>query len=237
MSRGPSRWVAAFSGGLVGLFAGLAVLDTPAAADPPACMSASSGGGDDYRHVQAEERGTSYSSLHGVRSNVLVSSSASCQRVSSVYVFSGTRNSVFEFGIVHGYSSCTDQVYSTPRPFAVWDTGSTATGCRVFEQRTPVPGNLESIRGSDVDQNTYWGSWYKGDELQPSGVNLDFSAGPGGVNVENGHPSDNGYARFDDVQEYLSAWSNFDSISAYVDISPGYHMEFPNVFTMRVVQD
>ena len=67
-------------------------------------------------------------------------------------------------------------------------TGQPA-GCRVFASRQPSAGT-HTFRISDTNGNFYWGPWFDGEELEPSGVLLDFTTGASYVGMERGSAAD-----------------------------------------------
>ena len=167
--------------------------------------------------------------MDGNRGKLLVpEGDAQCQRINSLYVQT-TQGGYFEFGWVIGWSNCAgfrNQFYHEATPFAWWTNNSGATGCRVFENRNPDGDQYHNFRVSDLNSNTYWGSWLNGSELQPSGVNLDFSQGLGAVGMERGDAGDNGYTRFLNLTEYHDGnqWSQWDNLVQNVDTDPGYRL-------------
>lgn len=89
-----------------------------------------------------------------------------------------------------------DVKYSRPTLFrwAELSTGA-VVGCRVFTNRQPASG-WHTFRLSDANQNSYWGPYFNGVELEPNGVLLDFTAGTSYVNMERGNANDPGTAEW-----------------------------------------
>jgi hypothetical protein len=168
-------------------------------------------------------------------------SGAWCQRVSSIYIFSPSLAGWFEFGYLVGYSNCagyTDFFYENPTLFYWSRTNSGTTRCRVWENRHPVSGQYDAFRASDINSNTYWGSYLNGEERQPDGVNMDFARGWNYLGMERGHRDDGGFARFNELQEYHdgNGWTRSDDLSPCCETDPDYHLDVINDYTGRVVQ-
>ena len=156
----------------------------------------------------------------GTRGDLYVpSGGVSCQHISSIYV--GRAQGWAEFGWIRGWSSCTtggadDVKYDRPTLFR-WMRNTTGQGstCRVFASRQPVSG-WHSFRISDANENTYWGPFFDGEELEPNGIPLDFATGGSYLDMERGNSADPGSAQWRALTEHRNgAWSNWDSHSTH----------------------
>lgn len=197
---------------------------------------------DDYGQTAGYEHGAAdINNSRATRSDVHVSDVAFCQRISSVYVFSVNGGS-FEYGYVIGWSFCPGEGYDhhqNPTEFwwSVTDNGN--TDCHIWDQRHPNSGQSDNFRVSDINANSYWGSYFNGNELQPSGVNMDFSHGISFIGAERGHSNDNGFARFDDLTEWHTSdeWSHWDHLDRYDahPNDPDYHLDILTNHSGRVI--
>ncbi len=198
----------------------------------PACFEPRDGD-DDYGQLQAEERGGDYDDTSGVRSDIYIVYTVSCQRISSVFVGNPNGAGFMEFGYVRGWINCTGPEntwtnFSEPTPFAFWVQSNGAWDCKNFTGQDPNPGGNPSFRASDANHNSYWGSWYNGIELQDAGVFLNFTGGQAGVNVERGSSSDGGSASFTNIEEHHSDWSSFDLLSQTWDHDLNWNLFIPS---------
>lgn len=184
-------------------------------------------------------------SLSGVRSNAKVGESAQCQRINSLFVWGNGGTSLYEFGYSIGWISCFNdgagsfEYHSNPTLFAVAFESDGTRFCKIWSNSShPVAGGTDGFRASDENENTYWGGWWNGTQMQPDGWNLDFAQGYGGVNTERANPADNGYAKFADIHEVINqTWSPTDYMARVFDYEPTYHLERPNGYTVKVVGD
>jgi hypothetical protein len=170
---------------------------------------------------------------------VIVNDDVHCQHISSIYVRNGFGG--FEFGYVVGYSNCPGYrgtFYVNPKPF-FWavDSGGGFAGCRVWTGRSLDQGTFQDFRSSDINADYYWGSWLNGEELQPNGVLMDFSRGKNGFGMERGNPGDDGYSRFNELNEYHdgNGWTRFDDLRLLVDNDPKYMLDVINDYTARTI--
>jgi hypothetical protein len=193
------------------------------------CLDAHTGTDDDYGQTQVEESdGSTSNDLRGIKADVYFPNPPpDCQRISSLYVFSPTRNGFFEFGIVMGYSTClgTSSVELGNSVFSAYKPNSGGGDCQVWRGDGAGAGIFRNLRASDVDGNTMWGGYVDGQALQPYGIDLDFAHGFGGVNVERGNPQDQGHAEFQQIYEHHASngWTYTDDLSTYRNIDPDYH--------------
>jgi len=235
---------------LAGLFlvgfatvAGLAIAVAPSSVIPqahavgPTCLN-----GGDYGALSMEQVDGYTFDSRGTRSHVAVikPDNVHCQHVSSTYVWNGSGS--FEFGYLIGYSNCPGfqgHYYVHPHRFwwAMYSTGA-FRGCGVFSGSVPE-GTYQTFRGSDENGNYYWGAWYNGTNLQPSGVKLDFNQGMNGAGMERALSSDSGYSRFNQLSEYHdgNGWSYFDDLRVGVNRDPSYHFHEVNVHSGETVHD
>lgn len=220
------------------------------AADPKSCMNAANPGWpleDDYGqvggHELVQDNGAAQGGIRGTRAKLYINKGASCQRIQGVHVLSPTGNGQFEFAYIRGWwgpSSCNgvdhNHFYTKPTLFNVRIDTNGSYGCKFWPAKHPTPGNWEQFRASDVNANTYFGSWWKGQELQPNGIDLSFSAGHGAINMERGGSNDSGLAKFNNVQEYRDAngWTNFDHLGIYYDHDVDYDLHTPDGHTGRI---
>lgn len=167
--------------------------------------------------------------MDGNRGSLLVPNrNAACQQINSVYVQT-LQGGSFEFGWIIGWSNCAGyrtQFYHEPTAFAWWTNNNGTGSCRVFETRTPSAGNYHQFRASDVDNNSYWGAWLNGVELQPNGVNMDFTQGLGAIGMERGDDADSGYTSFRNMQENhdSNGWTAWNNLSLNRDLDPDYRL-------------
>lgn len=233
--------------GALGVFGAVALLWPtlllpPASADMgQACLDAHQPGEDDYGQVEGiESDGASADQLRGVRSDVWVVNGAACQRISSVIILSPSFNGHFEFGYFRGWiQGCEGTAhFDRPTVFAHWNPNTGSTGCRVFEAQHPSDNQTHLFRASDVNADRLWGGWLDGDELQPNGVELDFTRGWGVINTERGHPNDSGSAEFSNIEEYhdSNGWTYTNGLQPYYDRDPDYHLRVVNSHHGEVVQ-
>lgn len=163
--------------------------------------------------------------MDGNRGDLLVpETNTQCQRINSVYVQT-VQGGSFEFGWVIGWSSCTDEYYHEATAFAWWVQNTGARGCRVFA-RKPTGGQHHNFRSSDLNSNSYWGGWLNGDELQPNGVNMDFTQGIGAIGMERGDDADSGYTHFRNMDENhdSNGWTQWNDLSPNLDFDPDYRL-------------
>ena len=200
----------------------------------------------DYGGIGAiEDPSPSYSNeSRGTRADVLVGSSAWCQRINSVYVVSASGQGSFEFGWLIGYSRCsgyTGTFYTQPTLFYWSTTDGGLTRCQVWGTKHPAGGQYDSFRVSDINANTYWGSFWDGAELQPDGINMDFSRGFNQVAMERGHHDDICTSYFNELNEYHdgNGWTRWDGLtsSAAADQDPACHFSKVNNYTGRILPD
>lgn len=194
------------------------------AAAPASCLNPEYGNLLSVEDVYATQSDDS----RGTRSNVWIVDGAQCQRISSIYI-QPPAGGGYEFGYLVGYSSCagyTGKFYSEPVLFFTSFTSNGQKQCAVWQHRDVVPGQYDYLRASDVDGNTYWGGYFNGFEMQPNGVNLDFAKGFNYAGAEQGDANDNGFARFNDLDEYHdgNGWSNWDDfqVDSFASSNPGW---------------
>lgn len=167
-----------------------------------------------------------------------------CQRISSIYVlrqFSSGQVVGAEFGVVVGWSSCTsngydDQKYGKPRLFyTIFNTNGEKL-CKVYTARDITAETFTVTRISDGNQNGYWGPFFNGNELEPQGVYGGFSSGYSQVGMERGDPGDNGYARWNNLEEFTNGqWSQWDDVTRGVNnFDAKYFVEIINNSTVRI---
>jgi hypothetical protein len=200
---------------------------SPAGAVTNACLNTEAG------RINAVQRDSYTYKARGTRASVgiIAPSGVSCQHIGSVFVFAGS--GFFEFGYVIGYSNCSGhrgKFFKEPTLFW-WAVNSRGqyVGCNVWETLHPLPGTMREFRASDLDANRYWGAWYIGKELMPSGVKLDFTEGANAAGMERGDANDNGYQRFESLSEWHPGspgdhWSGWDNITQNRDIDPSYRL-------------
>lgn len=175
----------------------------------------------------------------GTRSDVRVinGDGVDCQHISSVFAWNGVGG--FEFGYVIGFSNCpghTGQFFNNPKKmFWAFNSQGSFVGCRVWENDSLPEETFQNFRGSDINANGEWGSWYNGNELQPNGVLLDFSSAMNGWGMERGDRTDDGYARFNELSEYHDngGWSRWDDQRLNADSDPDYDYDEINDYTGR----
>jgi hypothetical protein len=222
------RLIALFGAGVLSVLTSAVVLPggwlSTAEAAVPACVA----NGDAGQIAAIEDPSDSTSDdIRGTRSSVYVGDNpTSCQRISSIYVKSPSFNGSFEFGWVMGYSNCTGNTYVHPHSFYWAVQASTgAITCGVWTSHLPTEDAYSTFRASDIDANTYWGSYFNGTSLQPNGVNMDFARGHSVTGMERGATADSGFARWNNLEEYHDAngWTNWDNASQWVDRDPAYH--------------
>lgn len=94
------------------------------------------------------------------------------------------------------------------------------------------------FRVSDTNANTYWGSYFRGDELQPNGVNMDFARGFSGAAMERGHGKDAGFTRWNKLNEYhdSNGWTRWDNATLGNDADPKFEWNRINAYTVSVVK-
>jgi hypothetical protein len=214
------RHLGYFAAGAGALFASAALwfpdaVAATASASVPACIANGDYGQvagieDPNSSVSDDSRGT-FSANH------IAAGPTNCQRISSIYVFSPDFSGDFEFGWVLGWSNCSQTSYVHPHLFYWAHTQSGTSTCKVWSSPTPTEGNDDAMRVSDTNANTYWGSYFLGNALQPNGVNMDFSRGWSIVGMERGASSDSGYAKWSELQEYHdgNGWSYWDVPTAW----------------------
>ncbi|MFT4080993.1 MAG: hypothetical protein QM638_00255 [Nocardioides sp.] len=197
--------------------------------------------GDYGQNVGVEQPNQTYSDdSRGTRSQVWVAAGAACQRISSVYVRSSNLTGSFEFGYLIGYSNCSpyrNHFYTEPTLFfwAINSDGSLVS-CGVFSDRHPTSKQYDAFRVSDTNGNTYWGSYFNGNELQSSGVDMNFSKGYNWVATERGAAADDGYTRFNNLAEYhdSNGWTSWDNAVGRYDTDPDYDVSTPDANTVIV---
>jgi hypothetical protein len=229
-----------FGAGLLSTAAVVAFV--PQALPPAAANHASSTCLDSEEGAIAAHQIDSYTwTSRGTQSNswVILNDDVHCQHISSIYVWNGSGG--FEFGYVIGYSNCPGYrgtFYQNPKPF-YWavDSGGGHISCRVWTGRNLPQATYEVFRASDTNANYYWGPWLNGEELLPSGVLTDFRSGKNGFGMERGNPGDNGYSRFNELNEYhdSNGWSRFDDLRLMVDNDPKYKYDEINSYTGRTI--
>lgn len=202
---------------------------------------------DDYgsMSLQEENGGSTQTTLSGVRADVLVGADAvPCGRINSVYVASPNFNNLMEFGWAKGWLSCHGNPgsytqYGNAIPFAVGvEPGPNGDHCRHFSGVHPSPGNFHTFRASDSDENSFWGSWLDGNEMQPDGWSLQFTQGVGGINAERQNPQDNGFAHFDQIEENINGtWSITNDLGDRYDTDPDYHFNYVNQHHVKFSHD
>lgn len=197
----------------------------------------------DYGQVLGiEQPGQSFSdNSRGTRSSMKINKGAWCQRVSSISIYRSGGGGYFEFGYVIGYSTCsgyTGTFRSKPTLFYWSVTNAGRVRCKVWGQKHPIPGQYDRFQVSDVNANTYWGSYWKGNALQPNGVSMDFADGLNLINMERGHIKDSGNARFNSLTEYHdgNGWSRFDNLRRDSDSDPDYHLDVVDEHTGRMIE-
>lgn len=208
----------------------------------PNCFAYSSG--DDYGSMAVDEIGGGQVIHSGIRTGVLVGNSANCQRINSVYANSSNRASLAEFGYAIGWIACfhnppydTFEWHTEPTLFAVGLDAANNRYCSIWSTTHPISGQTDSFRESDKNMNTYWGGWWKGIEMQPSGMNLDFSQGRIGVNAERASSGDNMHAVFNNLEELINGtWSDTDNLGAFYNTDPVYVWQVPNQQTAKIVE-
>lgn len=211
------------------------VLPTAAASPPPCIIDG------DYGAIGIIEDPTAANSdnVRGTRAHVwVVNGPTACQYISSVYVFSPTRAGDMEFGYVVGYSNCNGSTYSNPTLFW-WSHKTTGeSDCGVWGAKHPTEGQYDLFRVSDLNANTYWGSYWNQEELQPNGVHLDFTHGWSIAAMERGDSADGGYARYEDLNEYHDngGWSLWNNLTLDSDQDPDYHLNRVNAYTGAFVR-
>lgn len=201
-------------------------------------------GDDDYGQIWADEDdGSTSDDLRGIRSDVYIVTGAQCQRISSVTVQSPSRNGEFEFGFIRGWwgpSACDgvdhDHFYTQPTLFDVQIQDGSGYDCKFWPNKHPTEEQYDLFRSSDINGNSYWGCYWDGEELQPNGVDMDFSRGHGVVNMERGSPNDGGHAEFLDIEEYHdgNGWTYIESPSVEFDGDPDFVMDFPTNHSANV---
>lgn len=168
--------------------------------------------------------GPDYTTSSGTMADMWVPAGpTTCQRVSSIYVTTGLSRGFFEFGVILGYSACNGVTYTVPRLF-YWATNSSGQRkCGI------LPGQLaerqyDTFRASDLNRNTVWGGWLNGVELQPDGVDLDFSAGFSSVARER-QLVDNGFAKWTNLKEWhpTNSWTLWDDGTCLAESDPDYY--------------
>ncbi len=196
---------------------------------PNSCLSASSGGDDDYGQFTVTEAGTDGD---GTRADVwFTGSNMQCQKISTLGVYSPTGNGFWEFGWILGWwGPSSGDRYLVPTMFAV---GHNSTGASVYEHvwtgRTPTPGKFHNVRASDLNENTYWGGFVDGDGGFDPAANMDFANGSPYVNWERGHPDDEpAGGEFKSIEEHTGSpgneiWNYTDSLSGAGD-DPEYDL-------------
>lgn len=207
----------------------------PPGHDPKSCLRTwGQPHDDDYGQIDAKEKDATNYKLRGVRVHMYASRGAWCQRISSIQINAVGGVGFFEFGWIRGWwgtDSCSgvdhDRFYTRPTLFNERRTRSGHYSCSFWPNRHPGSGSIDVYRASDVNANTYWGSFFNGTELQPQGVDLDFSHGFGLINMERGGPSDAGWADFLKINENhrMNGWSYFDNVREYYDVDPDYHFK------------
>jgi hypothetical protein len=139
---------------------------------------------------------------------------------------------------VVGWSNCTRKYYQNPTLFYVSRTDSGLSRCHVWEDRHPRSGQYDYFRVSDLNANSYWGSYFNQEELQPNGIDMDFSRGFNGIGTERGHSNDSCYARWSDLQEYhdSNGWTTWNDPSPGVDRDPDCYRDVIDINTVSVHQ-
>lgn len=238
-----SEAAGAFVGGML-LVSLLALIIVPmgpiptATAAAPRCIQ----NGDEGAIATVEDLGGSASdNSRATRSKMFVGRGPTpCQRITSLYVYSPTFNGGFEFGWVIGYSNCSGVTYRRPTLFywAYLNTGE-RKGCHVWGGRHPKGGRYYRFRVSDINANTYWGSYYRGNALQPHGVNMDFARGWSGAAMERGGRRDHGQTRWNLLNEYHDGnrWSRWDDADLAADRDPRYRWRRISAYSVRVVRE
>jgi hypothetical protein len=177
----------------------------------------------------------------GTRADIYIpTSGAQCQRVASVYGVSPSRASRFEFGFFIGYHTCgSDTKFYVHPTLFYWAHHSNGTSqCGVWTGRHPLEGQYDAFRASDINANTYWGSYFNGEALQPDGINMDFSKSYNAVGSERGGAADDGTARFHQLNEYHdgNGWTIWNGLTDDAPgHNPGYHLDVVNTYTGNVV--
>lgn len=140
-----------------------------------------------------------------------------------------------------GWSQCgTDTFDNNPRAF-YWAQNADGTfhSCHVFTGFRPQAEQYDYFRVSDTNWNSYWGAFFNGTELLPSGVNLDFTLGWSGAAMERGDQQDSGFARWTQLREhhaFANGWSDWDDADD-ANTEPddrGYHCHAEDANTVRI---
>lgn len=193
----------------------------PAQAATPSCVA-----DGDYGQVGGKEDATLSTGpfSRGVRSKMYAGGTATCQRISSIYIQAPNQNGFVEFGWVLGWSNCSSTTNAVPRLFYwVRNQHTGVEHCGVLSGTNPTPGTSAIYRIEDTDANTQWKALYNGAGVQ-SGIDVDFARGWPLVAMERGASSESGYALWDELFEFhdSNGWTQWDHPSVFVDSDPTY---------------
>jgi len=199
----------------------------PGLAAPAGAVSTCATTSSDYGAVGGKEDATLPTGewSRGTRSKMYTGGTATCQRISSIYIQSPTRKGFVEFGWVVGLSKCTGTTNTVPRLFYwVMNERTGIDHCKLFSTINPTPGQSAVYRISDTNGTTTWNAVYNNTTVQ-SGIDVDFGRGWPLVGMERGSSTDSGYALWDELFEYHddNGWTSWDHPSQFLDTDPTYN--------------
>jgi hypothetical protein len=199
-------------------------------------------------HVVGYDSDQYAGTMSGVRTDVWFGDEHDCNRVSSISVIGPDHSSddfqFFEFGWITGntYAYCDGQYYHNPTLFVSYSRKGEATQCGVYPNKQPSPGMFHYMRASDENENSYWGAYLNGNEIDASVKDMDFHQGVAIASTERGNSNDIAFGIFKNLSEHHTdnGWTPWDNVRLYPyngDSDPGYHFDRQASDWFKVVAD
>jgi hypothetical protein len=183
-------------------------------------------------------QGTHQGQHQGLKAEVWFGSyNDDCNRITSINVLSSSGNGFVEFGWVLGYSSCDDNLYTTPRTFTWWKQDGGSSNCRVLTAATADLYHNLSI--ADGDSDTTWLAKKNGSLYDT--INVNFDRGDVATNGERDCTCDTAYAHFKELEFQKVAtgatWLAWNDPYLFFDSDDNFHWVKDSDTEHEVVHD